>query len=116
MSKQVRTLRIGRKIQPKQFESLEIAIEVEDVIEYKTADELNAGIANQTKRVIEDFTQTYESVVKDLGVMDKPVAVTHTTGEEVKHAAVIPPNGKKSSTRSLAPSAEELSDSFFDRI
>ncbi len=114
MSKQVRTLRIGRKIQPKQFESLEIAIEVQDIIEYKTTDELRFGIAEHTKRVTEDFKDTYEAVTKELGVLDKAVAVTHTTDEVVKQAAVAPPKGK--STKSLAPSVDELNESFFDRI
>lgn len=109
MGKQVRTVRIGRKIQPKQFESFEIAIEIQDVLEGDVA----AAATAQNERVTADFKETYDAVTKELGIFDKPVAVTQTTDAEVKHAVVAPPNGK---ARNLAPTPEEINEDFFDRI
>ena len=113
MGKQVRTIRLGRKIQPKQFESFEVAIEVQDVLDFNNAEERDAAIQEQNNRVLADFKAAYELATADLGIQDKAVAVTHTTEETVKHGTVV---AEKNNAKSLAPSVEELSDDFFDRV
>ena len=110
MSKKSSTvgLRLSHKIQPRQFESLEVAVYVEEDVPYEEG-KRDEAIDEFAKRVLGDFKRSFDLVCEDLGVEDKPVAVTHKVEDgSVKTAALPPADGKKS----VAPSRTELDDMF----
>jgi hypothetical protein len=111
MKKATLGLTVGRKIQPRQFESLEVTLFVSEEVEY---DGDRAGAVKEfTESVLGDFKRSYDAVCEGLGVEDKPLKVTHKTEDgTVKTAAlpVAPAPAKKS----LAPSDAELDDLFGD--
>ena len=71
INKTIATKRIGRKIQPRSFESAEIMIETQDEIEWSTIEEREEGLANLTKLAIADFDETYAEVSRVLGIEEK---------------------------------------------
>lgn len=106
-------LRVGHKIQPRQFESFEVSLEVEETIEYATAADHKKAIETFRQQVVADFQRSFQAILTDLGIGDKPVSVTHKTDDgTLKTAAlpVVPLPAKKS----LAPSNSELDDLFGD--
>ena len=73
------TKRIGRKIQPRQFESVDISIECQDEIEWSTIDERSAKLTKLTNLAINDFNETFAQVCEALGIEDKR-AFVHNHG------------------------------------
>lgn len=115
--------RIGRKIQPKRFESLEISCEYEDEIEWKTPAERQKLLDQLTEKALEDYEKSFNAICEQLGVEDKPVSVSHKlddgserTGaaksESVKEEPKVEESEPKSS---LAPTGEDIDD-WFDGV
>lgn len=104
--------RIGQKIQPKQFHSLEIACEYEDVIEWKDVAERQDKLDKLTKNLLLDYKRTKEKILEDLGLSDKPVSVTETSSDAVKHATVAVPDAKPKQ----ASVAKNNMEDFFDGV
>lgn len=77
------TKRIGRKIQTKQFESLDISIECTDEIEWETLEERNKKLDQLTKLAINDFDETFGQVCKAVDVSEKR-AFVHAPKPEAK--------------------------------
>ena len=69
--------KIGRKIQPKQFHSVEISIEAEDEIEWSDMAERQKKLDQLTALAIEDYERTFKEVCEALQVQEKKAFVKH---------------------------------------
>jgi len=63
--------RISRKVQPKQFESVDISVETEDEIEWSTMEEREHKLKKHNELCIKEFQETFEAVCQELGLTDK---------------------------------------------
>ena len=104
---------VGRKIQPKQFESLEVTVAYEDTIVWDTVEERQTKLDKISELAIIDFEKTFDRVCEELGVTPKTGTVTHKADDgSVKTAAVATDNdGKKP-----APMSDEDLNDFFDGV
>ena len=103
-------VRIGHKIQPQKFESLEVSIHLEEALEYESETERKKLLADFVSRARGDFQEAEKAVHSDLGVSDRPVSVTLDQPDgTVKSAALPTANPNK---KSLAPSDLELEELF----
>ncbi len=68
MAKSIVKKTIRRKIQTAKFEALDIELEVEEQIIWDTEEERIAATAKLSKRLLDDFTKTYNEVVERTGV------------------------------------------------
>jgi hypothetical protein len=113
--------RLSHKIQPQKFESLEVALYVEETI--SQGENRDSELDAFTRKVTNDFQRSFSAVMKDLGVEDRPVSVTMETADgTVKSAALPLPEDKpglqvkvEPKKKNLVPTNDQLDD-FFDRI
>ena len=104
------TKRIGRKIQPKQFESLEISCEYEDTITWNSMKERQAKLDDHLKLSMLDFQKSFDQVCGELGVNDKAVAITHKQSDgAVKQGSAVSQAEKKDTI-------EALEENLFDEV
>ena len=68
MKKSIIKKTIHRKIQTAPYESLDINVDIEEEIEWETAEERMSKTKKVTQVLIMDFLQTYEKVVTELKV------------------------------------------------
>ncbi len=102
--------RIGRKIQPKQFESLEIICEFEDTIVWDDVEDRQKKLDKLTELALIDYKKTFGRVSESLGLEEKNVSVTHKTCGSVQH-------GSGTSDNLIKPKVtEEKVEDFFDGI
>ena len=104
--------RIGRKVQPKQFESLDISCEYEDTIEWDNMEERQAGIDKMTALAIEDFDRSCQTICESLGIESKSISVTHTTGDGVTKSGTAVSDLEDKKT--VSPAADL--DDWFDEV
>ena len=64
--------RIARKIQPKNFESVDISVECEDEIEWTTMAERDSKLKKLTELITIEFQDTFKKVCDELGLENKP--------------------------------------------
>lgn len=69
--KSIISRRIGRKIQTAPFESLEVAIEVEDEIEWDTMEERDSKMANHLHLATSEFHRSFDFACSALGLSEK---------------------------------------------
>ncbi len=79
MAKSIVKKVIRRKIQTAKFEALDIELEVEEQIIWDTEEERIAATAKLSKRLLDDFTKTYNEVVERIGV-DRCIGVVNAKG------------------------------------
>jgi hypothetical protein len=100
--------RIGRKVQTRTFESLEVAVEYEDVIEWKNIEERQEKIDKVNQLAIINFKGAFDSVKEQFGLSERPVAITNTLADgTVKHASA---ESEADKTETKVP------ENFFDRV
>lgn len=75
--KTVTRRRISRKIQPAQFESLEISVEVEDEFEWSTFQERDDKLSKHTKMVLDDFNHSFVTVCNALGITSHKALIAY---------------------------------------
>jgi hypothetical protein len=85
--------KIGRKIQPARFESLEVSCEWEDEITWSDPKDRQSKLDKITKAGLVDFQRSFDEVCNFLGVNDRAVNIDHQSedGTVKKGAAVTPP-------------------------
>lgn len=67
--------KIGRKIQTKQFESLDIYVDIEEEIEWINKKERDKKTEAVTKILVEDYKKTADQVLKDLKLSHNKASV-----------------------------------------
>ena len=120
MGKMNVSFKVGHKIQPRQFESLEVALHVEEEIEVGDSSTREEELDKFVGRVVEDFKRSFSSTLESLGVQDKPVSVTQKDEDGTVKTAALPVSTpvatvKVEAKKSLAPKKDEL-DEFFDGV
>ena len=101
--------RIGRKIQPKQFESLEVTCEYEDEIVWVDNVERQKKLDNLTNLALIDFDRSMQIVCESLGVEHRPVSITLKKSDGTTTQGVIKTD---ESTKNVSPKTEDLTDWF----
>lgn len=115
MSKNTTKVRkgVGRKIQPKQFESLEISVAYEDVINWDTVEERQEKLDKISELAIIDFEKTFDRVCEELKVTPKTAAITHKSEDgSVKTATAQTSND----TKPASNMTDKDLDDFFDGV
>ncbi len=82
MAKSIIKKAISRKIRTADFESLDVSIEVEEQIVWETEEERVAATIKISERLLDDFTTTYNDVVKKVGVKRCIGVVTTNSGKK----------------------------------
>lgn len=82
MAKSIIKKAISRKIRTADFESLDVSVEVEEQIVWETEEERAAVTAKISERLLDDFTTTYNDVVKKVGVKRCIGVVTVKNGKK----------------------------------
>lgn len=83
MAKSIIKKVILRKIRTAQFEQLDISVELEEQIVWETEEERIEATAKISKRLLDDFTTTYNDVVDTIGV-DRCIGVVATNSGKKK--------------------------------
>ena len=83
MAKSIVKKVIRRKIQTAKFEALDIELEVEEQIIWDTEEERIVATAELSKRLLDDFTKTYNEVVERIGV-DRCIGVVNVKKDNDK--------------------------------
>lgn len=102
---------ISRKIQTKQFESLEVSTSYEDSITWETIEERQQKIDNLTKLAYIDFDKTYQMVCDELKVSARS-ATAHLKEEDGTEKYASLPTDSDKSKKPSAQTDEELGDIF----
>lgn len=105
--------KIGRKIQPRQFESVDISIECEDEIEWTTIEERQKKLEKLTKLALIDFQDTFQKVCEELGVEDKRAFGKRYVGE---YSGSTPKTGEKPESSKQDNKDDDDMESFFDGL
>jgi hypothetical protein len=107
--------RIGRKIQPKQFESLEVTCEYEDVVTWSDMDERQKKLEMLTQLAMIDFERSMSAVCEGLGVEHKPISITIKKDDGSLLQGATTSSLKPEETKNIAPKSEDL-ENWFDGI
>ena len=100
--------RIGRKIQPKQFESLDISVEAEDEITWSSVDEREKKSGKMTQLVLRDYQETFDQVCVALGLQEKRAFV---------HGSSKPQSAQpEAKTGEKEPISSSKSDDIFEGL
>jgi len=110
--------RIGRTIQPQSFESLQVSVEYEDVIEWDTIEKRQKKLDDHLQLVIYDFQRSFERICKELKLQEKPINVVHTTPDGVVKTAALPKLDEeiKVEDKKKKPANPQDVDDFFDSL
>lgn len=73
---------ITRKIQTKQFENVDITVQIEEEIEWQDEAQRAEEMKKTTTRLMEDFTDTYNDVCNTLDV-DRLIGAVNTDSKKV---------------------------------
>ena len=79
MAKSIVKKIIRRKIRTADFESMDIEVEIEEQIVWETEEERTAATRQVTERLLNDFTEAYNSAVERAGV-DRCIGVVSLKG------------------------------------
>ena len=108
---------ITRNVQTKAFESLKITVNVEEEIEWETLEEKEKKHDKVTDMVIKDFNQTYEKVMKELELRNKPAVVeTSNPPKEEPTSSPAFDGPDTNETSKDAPVIEPKKDDIFDEL
>jgi len=68
--------KIGRKIQTKEYESLDVSVEIEEEIEWENLEERHEKTNGVSRILIKDYKNTMTQVLKDLQLSQNKATVT----------------------------------------
>jgi hypothetical protein len=74
-------LEIDRTIQPKQFESIKVIVDVQESFYWKDEKDRTNKIKAHTEKISEDFVSTFNHVVKRIGEEDRCIGKVITGGD-----------------------------------
>lgn len=100
--------RIGRKIQPKQFESLEVTCEYEDEVVWTDNVDRQQKLDNLTNLALIDFDRSMQIVCESLGVEHRPVSITLKKADGITQGVIKTDEPLKN----VSPKTDDLSDWF----